>query len=401
MMSRGQVVGVVEALNKPGGFDDKDTRLLSALAGLAASVVENAHLFNSVRAAETRYQALFQKSADAVWVTDVKGEILQVNQKAAELTGHTDKELPGTLLWSLTLPEERDKWHHALNQAVDRQEPTLESWIIGANDALRPLELRLKWIRAAESDRVQWIGRDISARRELEQLRQDLMHMIVHDLRSPMGTVSNSLELLKERADENEPQQANQLISIASRATQRLSNLVDSLLDISRLEAGQELTDRTPVSIQPLIKNAVEQLALYVQGKHMALNTRVSEQLPVIMADSAMIERVLVNLIGNALKFTPSGGEITVSAEADKEVLWVRVRDNGPGIAPQHQRWIFDKFARVRGQGSGKGIGLGLAFCRLAVEAHGGRIWVESTLGEGATFVFTIPLGQPLPTGKD
>ncbi len=394
MMSRGQVAGVVEALNKPGGFDEEDTRLLSALAGLAASVVENAHLFNSVRAAEARYQALFQKSADAVWVTDVAGKILQVNQKAAALTGHADKDLPGTLLWSLTLPEERDKWRQMLTRAVDGQEPTLESWIIGANDALRPLELRLKWIRAAESDRVQWIGRDISARRELEQLRQDLTHMIVHDLRSPMGTVSNSLELLKEATEEDEPQSVTQLISIASRATQRLSNLVDSLLDISRLEAGQELTDRAPISIHPLIESAVEQLALYVQGKRMTLNIHVPERLPVIMADSAMIERVLVNLIGNALKFTPSGGEITVAAEAGEEMLQVRVRDTGPGIAPQHQRWIFDKFARVRDQASGKGIGLGLAFCRLAVEAHGGRIWVESALGKGATFIFTIPLGQ-------
>jgi signal transduction histidine kinase len=105
-----------------------------------------------------------------------------------------------------------------------------------------------------------------------------------------------------------------------------------------------------------------------------------------------MIERVLINLIDNALKFTPADGEVVISVEARNDSLWVRVRDNGPGIPPQHQRRIFDKFARVREQTPAVGgIGLGLAFCRLAVEAHGGRILVESVPGQGSTFVFVLP----------
>jgi len=285
MIGRGQVVGVVEGLNKPGGFDAEDERLLSALASLAASVVENADL--------------------------------------------------------------------------------------------------------------------ISAQRELDSLRESLTHMIVHDLRSPVGTISNCLQLLPKLMRGAEYDQAIQLVEIASRATQRLLNLVDSILDINRLEAGQELTDLRPVSIKLLVQSAINQLALYAQRKRMRLNVEWSDHVPVVMADGGMIERVLVNLISNALKFAPAKGEVDISVDVQSNFLHVRVRDNGPGISPEHQRRIFDKFARVRDQNGMAGFGLGLAFCRLAVEAHGGRIWVDSVLGEGSTFIFSLPLSGALSASKE
>jgi signal transduction histidine kinase len=124
----------------------------------------------------------------------------------------------------------------------------------------------------------------------------------------------------------------------------------------------------------------------------MQIDIHHPEQVPPVLADSGMIERVLVNLVGNALKFTPSRGEVSVSIEVAEDTVCVRVQDSGPGILPQHRQRIFDKFARVQNQDGMGGIGLGLAFCRLAVEAHGGRIWVESTEGQGSTFAFTLPL---------
>jgi K+-sensing histidine kinase KdpD len=276
MISRGQVVGVVEALNKLGGFDQEDERLLSALAGLAASVVENANL--------------------------------------------------------------------------------------------------------------------VAARQELEQLRENLTHMIVHDMRTPVGTISNCLQMLNKLLEDGGSDQAVQLINIASRSTQRLLNMVDSLLDIGRLEAGQELTDLQPVSIKTLIQSAVDRLALYAQRKRMHLNIEWPDASTVVRADGGMIERVMVNLIDNAIKFTPAGGEVHVSIEVETDLLCVRVRDSGPGIPLEHQQRIFDKFARVRDPEGMGGVGLGLAFCRLAIEAHGGRIWVESSGEQGSTFVFTLPL---------
>jgi GAF domain-containing protein len=279
MISRGKVVGVVEGLNKPGGFDSEDERLLSALASLVAPAVENADL--------------------------------------------------------------------------------------------------------------------VSAQRELEALRENLIHMIVHDLRSPVGTISNSLQLLGRMVEGLESDQAVQLVEISGRATKRLLNLVDSLLDMSRLEAGHELTDLRPVSIKLLIKSAIDQLALYAQRKRMQLSVDCPDDLPFIMADGGMIERVLVNLLNNALKYTPADGEVGIKVEVKRDSVYVRVSDSGPGIKPEFRSQIFDKFARAQDRERTGGFGLGLAFCRLAVEAHGGLIWVESIPGEGSTFVFTLPLERP------
>jgi len=279
MISRGRVVGVVEGLNKPGGFDGEDERLLSALAMLVASVVDNANL--------------------------------------------------------------------------------------------------------------------VSAQRELEQLRENLTHMIVHDLRSPIGTVANSLELLS-APREGASAQADALIDIATRAVKRVLTMVESLLDISRLEAGQELLLRQPVSLSAVARSAAEQLALYQKRKRIRLDLQWSEPLPSVMADEEMIERVLINLIDNALKFSPVDSVVILSLAVEHNTFYVRVQDNGPGIPAEHQQHIFNKFARVQMQNNVRGIGLGLAFCRLAVEAHGGRLWVESASGQGSTFVFTLPL-DPAP----
>jgi signal transduction histidine kinase len=278
MISRGRVVGVVEGLNKDGGFTVEDERLLTAVASLAAGVVENAHF--------------------------------------------------------------------------------------------------------------------LSSQREMDSLRENFTHMIVHDLRSPVGTISNSLQLLGNLAQSAESDQATQLVDIASRAAQRLMNLVDSLLDIGRLEAGQELTDRHPVSVKALIQSAVDQLALFSRRKQMRVTVECPEYLPVIIADGGMIERVLVNLINNALKFTPAGRELTVAADVDDDFVYIRVRDTGPGIPKEFQRQIFDRFSRAQDRKEMDGFGLGLAFCRLAVEAHGGSIWVEGSEGEGSTFAFSLPLGR-------
>jgi signal transduction histidine kinase len=236
----------------------------------------------------------------------------------------------------------------------------------------------------------------VSARQELEQLRESLTHMIVHDLRSPAGTIANTLDILGRSIQNGEIKQAEHLIGIATRANRRILNLVDSLLDISRLEAGQRLSDRQPVSLSMLIHSALEQLELYVKRKRIDVDVWVPDRLPFVNADAGMLERVLLNLIGNALKFTPTGGEVDISIERVDMSILVRVRDSGPGIPAEKRRLIFSKDAYLKGREAVSGIGLGLVFCRLAVEAHGGRIWLEQVPEGGSSFVFSLPLDAEL-----
>jgi len=188
----------------------------------------------------------------------------------------------------------------------------------------------------------------------------------------------------------DESQQA--LMSIAIRSAGRLSRLVDSLLDLRRLEAGQMVLSRAQTNVNQLIAEAAEQVLPAAEGKDTVLRVELPPRLPFVSMDGDMIRRVIINLMDNAVKYTPRGGSIAVGAKATVTEVTISVRDNGPGIPPSEHTRVFNKFARLQREAAPKGLGLGLAFCRLAIEAHGGKIWVESAVGRGSTFLFTLPL---------
>jgi len=191
--------------------------------------------------------------------------------------------------------------------------------------------------------------------------------------------------------DDDEAIQA--VLAIALRSGRRLSRLIEQLLDLEQLEAGQAVLYKTKGSLSSLVVEAVEEVLPVAEGKgHMLSFDLGPESLPQIEMDGEMMRRVLINLLENAIKYSRTDGKISVSVGEVNDELQVAVSDNGPGIPPEDQARIFEKFERVQSQGPPKGLGLGLAFCRLAVEAHGGRIWVESRPGQGSTFYFTLPV---------
>jgi signal transduction histidine kinase len=239
---------------------------------------------------------------------------------------------------------------------------------------------------------LQWILRDISERLALDELRNDLTSMIFHDLRSPLGNVLSSLEVLRTSLPEDD-ESVQAILSISLRSGRRLSRLVESLLDLGQLEAGQAVLHKSPTSISAVLAEAVEEVHPMAEAKGHLIRFNLGQAvLPQVKMDVEMIRRVVINLLENAVKYTRQGGNISVSAENTAEEIIVRIQDDGPGIAQADQERIFDKFARIQPGGRPKGLGLGLAFCRLAIEAHGGRIWVESELNKGSTFTFTLPV---------
>jgi signal transduction histidine kinase len=182
------------------------------------------------------------------------------------------------------------------------------------------------------------------------------------------------------------------LIGIAIRSGQKLYRLIDSLLDLGRLEAGETELNKTLISPKSLVCEAIEQIQPLTLNRGQSLTAQVPPGLPELSADGDLILRVLTNLLDNAVKFTPKEGRITLSVEqTEKEILFA-VSDTGPGIPPEYRLRIFDRFARLESIEGLKGTGLGLTLCKLAVETHGGHIWVESKVGHGATFYFTLPL---------
>lgn len=224
---------------------------------------------------------------------------------------------------------------------------------------------------------------------ELEHLRDSLTHMIVHDLRSPLSAVMMSMDLLKlTAADHLQPGDVESL-EICRSSAGTMSVMVTSLLDVSRLEAGELPLNKTATLLAPVVRAAIEPLKGLAVGNHVTLAGPDGEG--TATCDGEIIRRVLGNLVGNALKFTPEGGAVRVAVLNEGVFIRVVVHDDGPGIAPEHHTKIFAKFGQVQDRRAKLGTGLGLAFCKLAVEAHGGRIGVESEVGRGSTFWFTLP----------
>ncbi len=243
-----------------------------------------------------------------------------------------------------------------------------------------------------ETDSIQWIMRDITERKDLDGLRDDLTSMIYHDLRSPLANIVSSLDVIATLVPEKERETVLSILKIAESSTDRIQRLVNSLLDVSKLESGQPVVDQKVVDSMALIREAAEDVKPVVMGRRQNFKVNLPEMLPSIWVDGDMARRVLINLLENSSKFTPTEGLLEVGARAEGDWLHVWVKDNGPGIPPADQERIFDKFTRLRGKGKTSGLGIGLAFCRLAVQGHGGQIWVASEMGQGATFHFTFPV---------
>jgi signal transduction histidine kinase len=239
------------------------------------------------------------------------------------------------------------------------------------------------------------VVRDVTEERSLERVRNDLTHMMVHDLRSPLTAIMGASDALGETSEALTPKERGTLDVIHNSADQML-DLITEILDVSRLESKQMPIERQATDIPALIAETLRMASSQIEKKHLRLANDTPADLPPAYADSRLIERVIQNLIGNAVKYTPEAGELRITAvpvEAPRPLLMISVSDTGPGIPLEIQSRVFEKF--VRGDHKEHGSGLGLAFCRLAVEAHQGRIWVESEPGRGATFHFTLPLYEP------
>ncbi len=226
----------------------------------------------------------------------------------------------------------------------------------------------------------------------LERLRDNLVHMVVHDLRSPLMGLSGSLELLQEElAGTLKPDQAGDL-EMAMASARRLSEMVTSLLDVSRLEAGEMPLHKVPCDLHEVAAEAIVTLGSLTRDRHVVLKP-IDVQL-IIDCDREIVGRVVANLVGNALKFTPTSGLVHVAVELADGQATVTIADNGPGIPPQYHERIFEKFGQVENLEAGMtpSTGLGLTFCKLAVEAHGGTIGVDSEVGKGSTFWIRLPV---------
>ncbi len=386
-----QILAVVEMLN-PQATDDLDANqeMLTMLAALAARPIQNAQLFEQVQHAEARYESLFEQNFDPIIIIDHAGNLLESNQAAKLLLSLPFGAVSFFDLKMLNLLHED---FDALKQRLIFGEVIVREFEIpGANETPRILDMYLSYLPDYPPDGAyQWIAHDITDRVALEEMRQNLSHMIVHDLRAPLGSILNSLELLLtiwQERDFSLP--TEQVIKIGLRSAHRMERLISTILDTARLQSNEKTLALSLVIVPDLIAEALEVVQSAAERRQQCISTHLAPDLPTFDADSDLLRRVLINILSNAVKYTQDGGVIEITVTAEPEETRFVIRDNGPGIPSEDQSHIFETFFRGR-VARAEGAGLGLAFCKLAVEAHGGKIWLESEVGKGTAFYFTIP----------
>jgi two-component system, sensor histidine kinase and response regulator len=267
--------------------------------------------------------------------------------------------------------------------------------------------LEKKYLRDREMELFLQLQSNYQQLKELETLRDDLTHMIVHDLRTPLTSLLTGLRTLEysEHLDGDE----QELLGISLSGGGTLLDMINDLLDVGKMEDGSLPLDKQPLQATDLIMHALHLIASLAKDKRLTLEHNIATDLPAFAGDQEKLTRTLVNLLGNAIKFTPPGGTITVSVHTSVHAeggskerhsspcspsLVFAVHDTGEGIPPDAFERIFEKFGQVESRMAGRKMstGLGLTFCKLVIEAHEGRLWVESELGQGSTFLFTLPV---------
>jgi signal transduction histidine kinase len=232
---------------------------------------------------------------------------------------------------------------------------------------------------------------------ELQRLRQETSDLIVHDLRNPLSLISGAINMLELTLPEDVLETNRELVDLVNINCERMKRLVDSLLDITQMESGEAQLMFAPENLSYLIQKTFDRTAAILRSYDITIQSSIPPDLPTVMIDEEKIDRVLANLMDNAIKFTPTGGRVTIVAEEQAENVLVSVTNTGPTIPPEDRERIFDRFAHASVSKKSRGFGLGLTFCRLAVEAHGGQIWVEpGEGGQGNRFVFSLPTASEL-----
>lgn len=382
-------------------FQQQDTDLLMAIAAQFGAAIQNAHLFQTVIDERRRLRALVQSSRDGIILIGEELRVLVVNRPALRYLTLPGKPEDWTdrLLWDALsyLRESAPQVVRATLADMRRvrrgdARPGEGEYVVG----LRTFHWVNLPILGGEDDFGRLLVlRDVTEERLLEQFREDLTHTMVHDLRNPLTGIDAALKLFPQTVDNELSSNQQKILDIAQRSTLRMLNLVNAILDISRLESGNMPLNLTEFSFAEMVASILAMETALAEQHDIQLINQVPRNLPHVCADAVLMDRVIQNLVGNALKFTPSGGSVRVRAEVEPELpdkVRVSISDTGSGIPAEIKTHLFEKF--ITGQQVGRGSGLGLAFCRMVLEAHGERIWVSKTSHTGTIFTFTLPLSS-------
>lgn len=369
--------------DKPHTFSESELNFLTTLAGQASVAIANMSLFGAAEQERRRLRAILESTPDGIIVTDPQHRILLMNPAAEGEFDLAGKPLVGRLAAEV-LPSRE------LAQFIQGARATNTGEFTTA--AGRTLYASLSPIADADGQSIGrvCILRDVTHFKRLDLMKSDFVATVSHDLRAPLTFMRGYTTMMPMVGTLNNKQKEFTEKILAG--IEQMTKLIDDLLDLGRIEAGVGLA-KEPCRLDDIVQNVVDSLNPVAANKGLVLDVDVPRDLPLISGDPTLLRQAVANLVDNAIKYTPSGGQVRVRVFTENGKFAVAVSDTGVGIAPADQAHLFEKFFRVRQRGSTqvKGSGLGLAIVKSIVERHGGRVWMESKLGKGSTFYMEVP----------
>ncbi|MCC3550010.1 MAG: PAS domain S-box protein [Microcoleus sp. PH2017_24_DOB_U_A] len=394
----------------PRNWQSWEIELLEQISSQLAIAIQQSQLYTQlelelqerqqatavIREAERRWRSLLENVQLIVVGLDASGNINYVNPFFVGLTGYTHEEVLGKNWFENFFPSSSIKSTEAdfLQLLTHNAHPYYRNVILTKSGEERFIAWNNTTLQDSDGTVIGSIsiGEDITERNKIEQIKDEFIGIVSHELRTPLTAIQMSLGLLKTGIYDKKPEKSRRMIEIALLDTNRLVNLVNDILDLERLESGRAFLDKTLCKAADLMQQVVDALQA-IANQHQISLIIIPTDAEVWAAADAILQ-TLTNLLSNALKFSPVGATIYLSAENQTDCVLFQVRDRGRGIPADKLELVFGRFQQVDASDSREkgGTGLGLPICRSIIEQHGGKIWAESILGEGSTFFFTLPL---------
>ncbi|MBX3060578.1 MAG: GAF domain-containing protein [Anaerolineae bacterium] len=381
-------------------FSEDEIALCRGIAQHAAIALENARLFQAIREEHGRFQALITAATDGIILVGTDGRVLLINPPGfafLQLDDAPEAWVGRSVKAAIARLQQKSPQAAGIIEAETNRVAAGDTAVGEGKFDLPPRTIHWRNLPVLLDGQPMGrliVLRDTTQEHILEKMRDDLTHTMVHDLRGPLTAISISLETLQmmEQTGNANTERHLQIIERAGSSTHKLLKLVEAILELSRLEGGHLQLNNQQIALADLISNVIDGQLPLAREKQIDITSHITDALPLLTADRQLLERVLQNLVHNALKFTPHEGHVQVMVQPDvvnPALVAVTVADSGPGIPVDMQAHLFEKFSR--GMQQERGSGLGLYFCRMAVEAHHGRIWLANSSETGTTIQFTLP----------